>query len=279
MGSYYSIKNTTNHPIDIVYGDVCHVISKKKKNLQPGETWKSPKCTLSLVQRVDIIQNGKFVSKRVWSGSTHKSVRKYTVDDFLKSWKQIKKISDISVCDVAERKFFSVIEKIPFLGWVYKPIRAIVYLCKGNGREALRSISFHFNLNFGRILLDYHKSIDAIPHRFHEGIWKGARPLSNFKVFRITLGRPLDAEHAAILIDGTIYQLNKFGKKTRISTSNDASEFNTYSWNFVSERSSKSPEQLREFAMQFDNHTYSLFPNSQTENCQTFVDKMVAFAL
>jgi len=88
------------------------------------------------------------------------------------------------------------------------------------------------------------------------------------------------------MIDGIVYHVkgakeNKSEFKIEISTNNRL-KFK-FVWYVTSEskcKNHKSEKELEDFAREIEEHPYSMFPSneSNTENCQSFALKMLAYA-
>ena len=183
-----------------------------------------------------------------------------------------------SKSDIRERKAYELIKKVPPLRFAYAPVRGVVYACRGNKQEAFRSFTLNLNFNILEYPKNTIKAIKAIRQDHKKGIWMGNRPLKTIKIPFSAKIFNLDGQHTAILIDGIIYQLQRVGKKTKIVITESHEEFDSFTWS-LAEKVNKVPlDELRTYAMKHHGKSYKLlFPDKETENCQSFAQKMLDF--
>ncbi len=185
-----------------------------------------------------------------------------------------------------ERKIYSVIKSIPFVGHAYSAIRMGVYAARGNEGESRFSASEFYsldNLNPVRAVTNLIRHTTSVNADYQRGIWIGKRGLASGLLPKFSFSPGVDFAHWAILINGTCYQLggSKFGAIFCDWTSSD-NEIATFEWYLLSRDDSlKSTQELVERGNLLCKDGYTLIPiffKFKSINFQVLVTDLYAFA-
>lgn len=115
---------------------------------------------------------------------------------------------------------------------------------------------------------------------YDKNIWMGRRSLNEVGLgFSLIPG--VEAYHYAIMIDGTVYQIDVWKKsELKVNISRDKSMIDTFQWYPVSGKNVRTKDELKKFTIDFEKRfIYKVVPTGEIEaNCQTFVKDLFKYA-